>query len=82
MNISIRDIENANIRLNTQSRILSGLWGLPILPSTLRGEGEGGGDLVGRLHPPLNPLPSKGGDDIGIFLFSKSLKSKVWYYRP
>ena len=74
MSIILRDIENANILLNTQSRRLSGLWGLPIFPSTLRGEGEGGGDQVERLHPPLNPLPSKGGDYRGIFVFPKSLR--------
>jgi len=71
MSIILRDIENANIPLNTQQHIM---WGLPIFPSTLRGEGEGGGDPGKRLHPPLNPLPSKGGDYIGIFVFSKYLR--------
>ncbi|TAN42537.1 MAG: response regulator [Nitrospirae bacterium] len=49
------DIGNANIPFT----------GLPIFPSPLRGEGEGGGVQQRRLHPPLPPLPSREGNTIG-----------------
>jgi len=60
----IKDIENANIPLNTQQPLR---WGLPIFPAPLR---LGWGDPVVRLH---SPLKGKGLQrDICIFKIPKT----------